>query len=701
MNEIVRISALDGVWEVGGADRRRGIWPEELNCTWDKVGAKTGQVHAGREAGAPTPDLTAFTPVEIEKNGLVGWEGYITSTPEQDDYAVSVECAGWQDHLDDDLVKQKTFVHSKLTDWVDVRSDLAANLATHRVGPQVEVGDGAIVLSLPKSTDITAGMGTAVALDLGQDNGARRISISFQWDPAGASAFIGSSLYVMGTSIMDWTSAYSERIDYISNSLASSGGSAVNTASASISSARRYVVILWWNPTINGTMGIDAWLRISAMRVYADPAYESGHQSILKGDTVIKDALPVAPLLDSQGGSYPGIEPVSFVWPEFTMSDDRTPREIWDAIDVAHRYVKKIAPGRRPVWKPQPTVPLLTAGDWPGVNFSNTSKNDSSELYNKGVGKGVEPYGTLRRVERHAGQSFGLGAFAHHQPVNGTFQTNLDGWITVGSGISATRDLGYYVPPASMNIYCPPGLGGTFYTQTFGTNFGGNYTFQRGRSYRMMFWVYTFTNLSQFYLQLGQTNVPGNFAQSGLITPPLSVWTQYQIVWTPTISTSGGIFVIQDTTQTTLAHGYLLDDFQCTISAPTLLDRRGRTRAKSIELPSQAVNTDVLTQFADIWLTGHVRAPLRGELAVTGRGLRNYQSGQSVDPFEVGLYTSELVHLGGEIDPDTGAIGRDAPIAQVSYDAQQETASVSLDATRENFEAVVSRYDLVAGSGRT
>jgi hypothetical protein len=39
-------------------------------------------------------------------------------------------------------------------------------------------------------------------------------------------------------------------------------------------------------------------------------------------------------------------------------------------------------------------------------------------------------------------------------------------------------------------------------------------------------------------------------------------------------------------------------------------------------------------------------------------------------------------------------------IAQVTYTGDDETAQVSIDSTRENFEAVVSRYELVAGAGR-
>jgi hypothetical protein len=56
-----------------------------------------------------------------------------------------------------------------------------------------------------------------------------------------------------------------------------------------------------------------------------------------------------------------------------------------------------------------------------------------------------------------------------------------------------------------------------------------------------------------------------------------------------------------------------------------------------------------------------------------------------------------LMHFSNRIDPDTGALGRDGRIAQVTYNHNEQEAQVSIDNQRNNFEALISRLSAVIG----
>ena len=74
---LVRVAALDGQWEVLGVDRLRGIVPEGINPTANGWGSDTLGFTIRREPGAVSPDLTAFTPVEVFINGVKRWSGFV------------------------------------------------------------------------------------------------------------------------------------------------------------------------------------------------------------------------------------------------------------------------------------------------------------------------------------------------------------------------------------------------------------------------------------------------------------------------------------------------------------------------------------------------------------------------------------------------------------------------------------------------
>jgi hypothetical protein len=136
---IVRLEALDGVWETCGVDRLRGLHPQGIQPTWNDWGPDGLSFQLHRDPGAIYPDLSAFTPCEVEIGGRVIWDGRVRETP-SDDNAISVQGLGWQYHLDDDTY-ERVYVHTRLTDWQDLRSYLGCRLDFCTQAGFVETGE--------------------------------------------------------------------------------------------------------------------------------------------------------------------------------------------------------------------------------------------------------------------------------------------------------------------------------------------------------------------------------------------------------------------------------------------------------------------------------------------------------------------------------------------------------------------------------
>ena len=140
-----------------------------------------------------------------------------------------------------------------------------------------------------------------------------------------------------------------------------------------------------------------------------------------------------------------------------------------------------------------------------------------------------------------------------------------------------------------------------------------------------------------------------------------------------------------------------VDSLQLLSARPTLVDRRGFVRTKVLSI-NQAMTDLVAQQMADVWLRAHSAPPFVGDLTSQGRALRGYLDGRGVHAFAVGEMAGELVHFPNDIDPQTGHVGRDGVIAGVTYDGDSEQAQVSIDSSREDFDALVERYGIASGS---
>jgi hypothetical protein len=678
MDEIVRLQTLTGVWEVGGVDRMRGIWAEDVRCNWDNWGPKTASLTFKRDPAAPFPDLLGLTPIEIEKGSGI-WEGYIDQTPEPDGSSVGVECIGWQDQGDEDVEKQ-VYVHDRLTEWKDWRSHLASNLAVFKTSYNVEVGNGAVVIGGPAVADAGVPRG-GIYIDLGSGPSVRRVVIEWeknQWAAGAAQAFVSRAMTAGGLD------AGGTLVSTLSDA------NTTGTFSFTFSGPARYVRI--WCET-SAAQATDRFFRIKSVKLFRLPAYEASGISVLKGSAVLAHAFPR--LCRDWSTDATGIDTTVLNIPHFAATEPRTFREYAEAVNAFHGYVLKLERGRRLRFKPRPLIPVLAASKARGVVFRDTAKNATRDVYNKAIGRGQDTRGDEVQIVRYASQQPGvkLEAIDTPAPTNPSAAVDTSSWAVTGAGVLSRDTVVFDTTPASFKV--------TGFTVGDFLTGGFTGTFEEGVTYVLSVRVRT-TGAVNLYFEWGDLDTEprggGDYTYYEA-DMAANTWTTINFVWTPLADyispgTTAIEFRVQNPKDTTTLN---LDTLILQSARPTIYDKRGRVRAKTITMPAQTVAVAVAESFADVWLQSHMKTRARGELTAQGRVLEDFLTGQPREPFEVGELTGELVCLLDETDPDTFQLGRDARIASVEYSGADDSVKVDLDDQSEDYEKIVARYDLLSG----
>jgi hypothetical protein len=375
----IRIQPLGGLWETLGIDRLRGIVPEDIQASCNSWGPDTLNFVLKSEAGARRPDVLPFTPVDLELGGMLCWSGFVWQRP-SDVNGYSVGCRGWQYHLDDDLL-DRVYVHTRLGDYRDQRTFLGANLSAGNfiVSGVVSIDDGVVVIGWPNGAVLGGGgANVGVTLDLGPDSTGKRVVMT--WESVNNAA--AGTATVRGTDGESYGSAGESIISFAMNTGAS------GTSAATFTTARRYIHIAL---ATSGTLAIDAHLRITGMKVFRATAYESGNASILKADTVLKDVLALAPLLNQ---STSAIAAGTFSIPEWLTGGYLTPRQIAEAVNAYENYRLKIggADLRTLVYDAKPSAPILEVGEWSGAEFSDATVS-GEPIYDTAVVDATGPDG--------------------------------------------------------------------------------------------------------------------------------------------------------------------------------------------------------------------------------------------------------------------------------------------------------------------
>jgi len=164
---VIRIQELDGTWQTLGTDRASGITAEGLQLTSNEWGPDTASFELHRDPSVGWPDLSAFTPVEVEVGNQLCWSGRIAETQIQDgsQRQLSVRCEGWQYHLDDDQLA-KSWVSRSLTDWKNI-TDYAPVSSEFIHEGTVDINEGNIWIGWKAGTTPKQGQILSIVLDLG------------------------------------------------------------------------------------------------------------------------------------------------------------------------------------------------------------------------------------------------------------------------------------------------------------------------------------------------------------------------------------------------------------------------------------------------------------------------------------------------------------------------------------------------------
>lgn len=682
---VVRVQTLSGAWENLGSDRAHGIWPEGVTATADHWGPSKASFSLHRDPGVAWPDIAAFTPVEIEIGGVLVWDGRIKETPmSQSSRVINVQCEGWQYHLDDD-VYQRAYVHAKLADYKDVRGMPGAPLgaSAYNAAGQVTADGGQVYLAWTNGTPLVANAQVGAIVDLGSA-GAKRVVLS--WESSNNTAAL--QFYIQGTNTPSSNSGVYENLGFIGLNSGPSG-----TSAFTFTSTWRYLSVNLYNPAFVGATGADHWIKFTAIKVFADTAYESANESVLKATAIIPDALDRATLLLSDDRS--GIDPdatVTFAFPEFAPDGAKTAREIWSAANAVHDYDSKIAVRRRPIFRPKPSAALVEIGEWPGCSVEDASANSGEEIYNRVIVEGTTANGEKLVIERAASQ----GADVVGEPVtspapnNPSFATDTTSWTAAG-GSTITRETTpglYDTFPASgrwERTARPLLAAGDTLTETF------TGTFLAGTAYILTIRLRARDVPTVVDLEFGAT---GDRVAAAVKVPDL-VFATSTVTWTPTADQTAVTMLLRATTDTLEIY---VDSLSLAVAKPTLVDRRGFRRTHILSVKN-SLTPELGAQIGDVWLDAHRTTPFKGSARIAGdRAAREIATGRSVPPEQLLLRTGELLRLADRIDPDTGGHGRDGRIAEVTYSANDNSASVALDSRRTSHEALLERLAVVVGS---
>lgn len=676
----IRVQTYRGVWETLGADRYVGVNPEDVHLEYNANGPDTATFSLKRDPTAISPDLSSWTPVEVEVEGVVVWEGRALETPTSE-ANVSVSCNGWQYHLDDDVYWTR-YIHTKLSSFQDIRSMPTADLSVWLTAPQVSAGDTGLNIVRPGGT-LVHGAGTlrnpaGVVFDMGEGNTFEYVAIDWvinQQSGVDIDCSVATTADAIATTLSN-----GQRITNLATAFGG-GLSGTFQYDASTFASRFLVLYTAAGSATDITPTADAFFQVTGIRIFRKKAYQSAGQSILKAGTIVKDALAQgAPLISADVSQ---IDDGSFAIPEFSPDGYQTANEIIQAVNAYENFEFKITSGVRAYFRPRENRPIYEIGEWSGADFQDASANSGDSLYNRAIIEGTGPDGLPLNVIRTVGGStWTTDPDVLVADGNSGFATNTTGWTAINGTIS--RDTGtHHTGTASLKI-----VNATPASSQFVTTIGD---LQMGGTYRLTLWVKR--NLSPWSFSVaiigaGTTNFTVTEANVSS-----SVFTRLDFVFTADETE----MVLRFTT-TAAGSGATtgwLDDVYLSVPASSLLDRRGFRRTKILQA-SSAITRSSAERIGDLFLDANQTIPFKGSFQAVGKGgVRRLLNGGTIHPAH--LKIGQMVRCAHRVDPDTGGWGRDGTIASIAYDHSTLTSSVSLDENREGFEALLARLAVVTG----
>lgn len=667
--EVIRIQPTGQTWETLGAARLAGIWPESIEAQADAWGPSTMDFVMKAEPGARRPDLLPYTPIDLEVDGVMCWSGFVWQRPTaQNDYAVN--CKGWQYHLDDDLF-DRAYVHTRLTDYQDIRSFLAADLTQTIFSGTISNDNGIVTVGWRNGDAVAASRAVGVTYDAGPDSAFTRAVIQAQ------TSFNASfHMYIIGHDIPYWNATVgSTRDDYVTAQLINNtpwtAANQTQTFAATIPGGRshRYTTLLLWSNAGSAGLTADVWIKFVSVQLFRSTTYEAGNASILKSSQVVTDALTAAPLLNQAASK---ITAGTFSMPMFATGGYVTPRTVIEAANAVENYRTKIGGGdlKTLVYDPKPTAPFAEVGEWSGSEFSDATVT-GEPIYNKAI---------------------------------------VDGTGADGSRVVSARGNGIVLPPTTLwslqgqtnNTVAAPAQLAIFSQLTAGKLPGG--VIRAGVPY-----LITLVGGSAIRNPDPGTTlrirVGGNATDSGALPPDdyvefidsaggSPVGAQGLKFWIPKRNYARLVredFVTVGGVTAGAAPPFATDITTRVSRGSSMLDRDNRARAVVAPVKS-AVTAAVADRIADLFLTEHVTAPFAGTLRLVGNGARRIDTSRVIPPHEFLFAAGEKIRFANRVDPDTGVWGRDGRIAGVIYRHNDRSVEIAIDDQRQRFDTILARY---------
>ena len=689
---VIHVQRYDGTWDILGQGVARGIQPEDVKLDVDEHGPKSASFTLRRQRGALWPDIRKYARVMVQVAGVDVWGGRVSDTPIRDgaDTAMSVQCEGAQAHLDDDVYERR-YIVTDLSAWQDRRSVLTSTVGSGANCASGQVSnDGGLTLMFPKDTTLAANDECGVMLDMGVGCTAARIvyqgtssnnnngtpQVQFYLyagdDPsgAGATALVGPQAL---TTV----------------------GATFGPTSVDLGDKRYVFLVLHWNA--GGSVADDAWIKFSSIQVFAETGYESGYASALTLPTIAGDALDRASVLFDDDRSLIESPADPFYLPEFAFSEPRTPRQ---AIEAGNAF-QDMQYGVDHRWRvflrdrPGPSEAQVEIGAWSGSESED--QGDGDEIYSRCIVKAQGPDSSPIRASRAQAQQSGVtrGAVLSPTVTNPGFETNTTCWLAVNSTItrSTSSPLAGSASGRWDNTGASDALGNGDVLLYGITSSGFSGTFEAGVPYTLEITLKASGYPIGLDLAFG---AGGKYTTTSIVVT--STAETFLVTWTPTQDYSGSnVYVVLRTTSRLLSNSYLkVDSLALTAPVlPTLVERAGFQRTKVID--ANFMLTDAAAQrIADIYLQGHRTSPFKGRRTLTGpRAVRNSLTGQYEGLERLLLRYGQPLLDTSATDPDTGMPGRSGRIASVSYEPAADKATVELDNSRANFEALLERIGLV------
>lgn len=662
---------LAGTWEVVGKDQGAGIWSEQIRPVCDTGGPSELTAILRRDASRSWIDLTGDTPVRYMRDGVKHWAGYLRKTPTQQqlaDTSINLVCVGLQGHLDDDQY-EASYVRARMTDWVDQRSFLSANLAIALANGNVTAGDGGIVLSCANGETYATGEMVGVTLDLGPNTTAAGIVVN--WSRIGASDTF-FQLYARCDN--DNASFYSVGNDAFAPAFTSAG----NTAEAgTFPTPGRYVHLFLYRGA-SVALAADQGAKISSVQVFASTSYEAGGVSVFTGDLAIKDAISkCCPLLDADQSQIAA----TTVLPEFETGGPKTTRQVWETLSNYEDRTFGVDVDGRPFWLARPTVAKIETR----AGF-NTTPTDSALIYNRCLVEATGPDGSIIQSSRTSGNQPGavFDKVSTAQPTNGEFAANISGW-TVGVPVTWDGTVGDGGTLGSMKV-TTPGTRQDVQAVVTGLTIG--------RAYQVRWRALSASANNLILSTIGLTATTGIIANGNTGLLPSGVWTTCSLTFVATATA-----MTLDIDWEGIGAGTLgwIDKVQLYEAHPTVVDRRGFNRTFLLQ-PSAIQTQTTADALADLWLRNHIRAAFNGTTTVTSGEVTTTLGGDPLRAADLLLQYGQRLRFQDSRDPDTGASHREGLIVKVSYDDDTDTSALELDSETTSWQAFQNRSELNMGA---